>query len=120
MITPEDRVQWTADKLPHMDIGRREDMDKVLAHLGIEKMGDPPTPLVVAMRKEGRDSVLLERRTIIAERIPNVVGMGLRDALYQLENLGVKVRVNGVGKVIRQSLIPGTDPRNQTITLTLN
>lgn len=120
MVEPNDRVNWSADKLPHMDIGRREDMDKILAYLGIGKMGDPETALVVAMREQGRDSVQLERRTMQEGKIPNVVGMGLRDALYQLENLGVKVKLNGVGKVTRQSLIPGTDPRNQTITLTLN
>ena len=95
-------------------------MDVVLDYLGIEPSGDPETPLVVTMRQEGRDSVLLERRSMPEGKIPNVVGMGLRDALYQLENLGVKVKIDGAGKVVRQSLLPGTDPRNQTITLRLN
>lgn len=120
IIQPATNLRWVEDKLPNMDIARKEDMHVVLEYLGIESMGDPETSLVVAMRKEGRDSVLLERRSMSTDKVPNVVGMGLRDALYQLENLGVKVKINGAGKVIRQSLIPGTDPRNQTITLTLN
>jgi cell division protein FtsI (penicillin-binding protein 3) len=33
--------------------------------------------------------------------------MGLKDALYVLENAGLKVRVDGRGTVIDQSLKPG-------------
>ncbi|MFR4038974.1 MAG: PASTA domain-containing protein [Butyricimonas faecalis] len=33
--------------------------------------------------------------------------MGLRDALYLLENSGLKVGVSGVGTVSQQSLTPG-------------
>ena len=39
--------------------------------------------------------------------VPNVVGMGLTDALYTMENAGFKTRVLGKGKVVAQSLIPG-------------
>lgn len=35
--------------------------------------------------------------------IPNVVGMGLRDAMYVLENMGLKVKFTGSGSVVRQS-----------------
>jgi cell division protein FtsI (penicillin-binding protein 3) len=35
--------------------------------------------------------------------MPNVVGMGLRDAIYLLENSGLKVYYTGQGKVSRQS-----------------
>jgi cell division protein FtsI (penicillin-binding protein 3) len=39
--------------------------------------------------------------------MPNIKGMGLRDALYLLENMGLKVRVNGFGKVTDQSIQVG-------------
>lgn len=39
--------------------------------------------------------------------VPNVVGMGLVDALYTMENAGFKTKVSGRGKVIAQSLNPG-------------
>lgn len=39
--------------------------------------------------------------------VPNVVGMGLVDALYTMENAGFKTDVSGRGKVIVQSLKPG-------------
>lgn len=40
--------------------------------------------------------------------MPNVRGMGLKDALYLLETIGVKVNIKGKGKVMAQSIAPGT------------
>jgi cell division protein FtsI (penicillin-binding protein 3) len=39
--------------------------------------------------------------------VPDVSGMGMRDATYLLEKYGYKVRVNGVGLVKKQSIKPG-------------
>jgi cell division protein FtsI (penicillin-binding protein 3) len=44
-----------------------------------------------------------------AQVMPNVKGMGLKDALYLLENMGLKVAVRGRGKIISQSVLPGTN-----------
>ncbi len=52
---------------------------------------------------------------------PNVVGMGLKDAVYLLENQGLKVTASGRGKVVNQSLLAGTGfKKAQTISLILN
>lgn len=52
---------------------------------------------------------------------PNVAGMGLKDAIYLAENKGLKVIVNGRGRVISQSLPAGTAfKRGQAITIFLN
>lgn len=54
------------------------------------------------------------------DKIPSVVGMGLRDALYILESRGVQVQCTGYGKVKSQSIKPGTlINKDQTILLTL-
>jgi cell division protein FtsI (penicillin-binding protein 3) len=53
--------------------------------------------------------------------VPGVVGMGLKDAVYLLENMGLKVDATGRGRVINQSLSAGTNfMKNQKITLLLN
>jgi cell division protein FtsI (penicillin-binding protein 3) len=39
--------------------------------------------------------------------MPNLKGYSLRDALFILENRGVKVKVEGQGKVYQQSVRPG-------------
>ncbi|MBE7176980.1 MAG: PASTA domain-containing protein [Mucilaginibacter polytrichastri] len=40
--------------------------------------------------------------------VPDVTGMGLRDALYVLGNAGLKVQIKGSGVVAAQSLKPGS------------
>jgi cell division protein FtsI (penicillin-binding protein 3) len=53
--------------------------------------------------------------------IPDVRNMSLKDALYLLENMNVKVVAKGRGKVVAQTIVPGTPAiKNQTITLLLN
>jgi cell division protein FtsI (penicillin-binding protein 3) len=47
-------------------------------------------------------------RRIINKLVPNVVDMGLRDAMFLLENAGLRVIVKGRGKVVNQSIMPGT------------
>ncbi|MGG9970356.1 penicillin-binding protein [Ferruginibacter sp. SUN002] len=53
--------------------------------------------------------------------MPNVVGMGLKDAVYLIENMGLKVAATGRGKVINQSLVAGTPfTKGQKVLLVLN
>jgi cell division protein FtsI (penicillin-binding protein 3) len=40
--------------------------------------------------------------------MPNIKGMGLKDVVYMLENMGLKVKANGKGKVLVQSIQAGT------------
>ena len=53
--------------------------------------------------------------------VPSVIGMGAKDAVYLLESKGLKVRLNGIGKVRNQS-IPGGNRvvKGQTVTLALH
>ncbi|EJL60614.1 penicillin-binding protein [Flavobacterium sp. CF136] len=53
--------------------------------------------------------------------IPNLKGMPGMDAIALLENLGLKVKVNGIGKVKKQSLQAGQNiSKNTTIVLELS
>jgi cell division protein FtsI (penicillin-binding protein 3) len=53
--------------------------------------------------------------------MPKVVGLGLKDAVYMLENSGLKVAAAGRGKVIYQSLQEGTAfTKGQIINIQLN
>lgn len=104
--------------LPSGNIVYKEDFNQLADVLGIESFGHPTTEMVYTRAQS--DSLILERRTISENIVPNVGGMGVRDAVYLLENMGIKVKINGVGKVVRQSILPGTKIRNQTIELTLN
>ena len=53
--------------------------------------------------------------------IPAVIGMGLKDAVYLMENKGLKVLATGRGKVLSQSLPAGSlFKKGQTIAIFLN
>lgn len=105
------------NSLPGYSIGDKKDIQAVFQYLDIPYYGEPETPMV-ATRVQA-DSVILEQRTMPEGRVPNVVGLGLRDALYALENSGLTVEVEGFGKVSRQSLLPGTRINGQAIRLYL-
>jgi cell division protein FtsI (penicillin-binding protein 3) len=65
--------------------------------------------------------VLNKNEELSKNTVPNVKGMGLKDALYLLENRGLKVAVYGKGKVAEQSIIAGTKfNKGQGINITLN
>ena len=61
------------------------------------------------------DTVSFWEKNFIENLVPDAVGMSLKDALYVLENAGLRVRFAGRGIVRRQSLTPGAriTPGNQ-------
>ena len=53
--------------------------------------------------------------------VPNVTGMGVKDAVFVLEKVGLKVILSGRGKATQQSLPPGSVvPKGQSITIQLS
>lgn len=62
----------------------------------------------------------ISESAIDGKSVPNVQGMGLKDAVYLLENIGMKVKTQGFGTVISQSIDAGTALQpGSTITLKL-
>jgi cell division protein FtsI (penicillin-binding protein 3) len=106
-----------SDELPIKSIGEKTDMKYILDYLDLEYFGNPGTELTV-LDLEG-DSLMMNQRSIPEDRMPSVVGLGLRDALFVLENKGLKVEIDGYGKVVRQSLRAGTIIQGQTVKLTM-
>lgn len=64
---------------------------------------------------------VVQAETISKNTMPDVKNMTLKDALYLLENMNVKVFTKGRGKVVAQDILPRTTiNKNQTVTLLLN
>lgn len=64
---------------------------------------------------------VIRNATVKQQVMPNVRGMGLKDALFLLENMGVKVSVKGKGKVTSQSIAPGeTVAKGTSVVLELS
>jgi cell division protein FtsI (penicillin-binding protein 3) len=71
--------------------------------------------------RQTNEQIDLQELTFQQGRVPNVVGMGAKDAIYTLEKSGLRVSVTGRGQVVSQSVSPGQNAnRGQTVALTLN
>lgn len=101
--------------------GHSADLRTALEGLGVAISVEGESEWVTT--EAGDSTVVLKPRGIPADamdRVPNVLGMGLRDALYILENRGLRVKVQGNGMVKRQSLQPGSKAfQGSTITIEL-
>jgi cell division protein FtsI (penicillin-binding protein 3) len=64
---------------------------------------------------------VLNERVVTSKIMPNLKGLGLKDALYLLEGLGLKVKSKGRGKVTTQFPEPGIAyDRKQPVIIELN
>ena len=106
-------------KLPGSKDGAQTDLIQLYQALEMPYQGNSSGDWVTVTTS---DSVaVLRPRSIEANRVPDVRGMGLRDALYLLENAGLQVKTLGMGTVRRQSIAPGSDlTTSQAITLELS
>lgn len=87
----------------------------------LDTAGQGTTPPTHVAAQTGERQVTLTARRVPEDAVPDVRGMSLRDALQLLERQGLRVDIQGRGTVRRQSLAPGTEPRNgQTILLELS
>ena len=120
-INATDPKPLAVGQLPSIDAGQKEDLEKSMEWLGLKGIYDDTkqTDWGVLQAKSA-DSLIVANRIISDKLIPSVVGMGLKDALYLLENRGCRVKVSGYGKVVSQSISPGTRvSRRLPITLYL-
>jgi len=118
-VNAEKPLPLRQSQLPSYDAGSQQDMKESLRWLGLDFI--PATDLAdwgVIIAKDSL-GLTMQNRAVGDKNIPSVVGMGLKDAIYLLENRGCRVRVEGVGKVRRQSLAPGTRASGQTCVLFL-
>ena len=87
--------------------------------VGIEKY-DEDKPIWGKVAHEPNQSITLSESEINEKKVPRVIGMGAKDAVYLLESLGLKVHLTGMGKVRSQSIPAGnTLHKGKTIQLRL-
>ena len=105
-------------RLPRVAMGNGNDFDKVFDYVGIDYKKEVKANWVVA--KANTDRMLVDKKKIKMKEVPDVRNMGLRDALYVLENLGLDVIIHGSGKVAKQTISPGSLITGQEIEIYLN
>lgn len=104
--------------LPIVKIGNRRDVLAVLDQLKIRYKLNYNGEWLNADTLKG--AVLFNKKVIPQDKIPNVIGMTAKDAIYLLERCGLIVKLTGFGRVIKQSLNPGINPtKGQLIKIEL-
>jgi len=86
---------------PEAGNGFRDDIDEVLGDLNVRYRRTADDDWVAT--RESGDTIRLASVKVEEGVVPDVRGMSLRDAIYLLENSGLRVRYNGKGRVLRQS-----------------
>ena len=112
-----DSIRYT---LPLAKSGLQKDTRKVLAALNVPVVTTDADAQFISSTVNG-DVVTLQERKMLVGIVPNVIGMGASDAVYLLENAGLRVNVKGRGNVVRQSIPSGSKiSKGQTVVLDLN
>lgn len=93
--------------LPAVKGGYYRDVTQVLKHLGVRFQLNTSAKWVQA--DSLNNSIHLNAVQIRKSGVPNVKGMTAKDAVYLLELKGLSVSLKGYGRVVLQSLNPGTE-----------
>jgi cell division protein FtsI (penicillin-binding protein 3) len=119
LMVEDCRVDSTLQKRPRVKNGNWDQNQRLLADLNLPMgdLGDTGDWVRMSL-----DSAAYRPKEIKLNGsiIPDVRGMGARDAVYLLEKSGLRVNVHGSGRVVSQSLSPGQRVvKGVTIALTM-
>lgn len=95
-----------ASEIPVSADGNRYDLIQSYKKLGVPFNSSTDKNWVTT--KTGDTKVELQERYAGKNTVPNVMGMTAKDAVYLIESTGMVVKIKGYGKVVSQSMDPGT------------
>jgi cell division protein FtsI (penicillin-binding protein 3) len=98
---------------PDAGNGYRADINEVLKNLDVRYRRTADDDWVAT--RESGDTVSLAGVKIEPGLVPDVRGMSLRDAIYLLENSGLRIKYSGKGRVLRQSPEHGARYNDETV-----
>ncbi len=96
----------TNDSAAYSYAGFNNDIKSILSAINITYKDSAKTQLAKMIKQSNRPT--LTGFAVNKNAMPALNGLGLKDALYICENAGLVVKVNGVGKVINQSIAAGS------------
>lgn len=105
------------NSIPTKTVGYSNDFHRLFNYLNIQHK---KSGVEFSEVNPSQTTMLMTERKNKFPFIPDVRGMGARDAVYLLENAGVRVKVAGTGKVKTQSIPPGSKAKGQTVMIYLN
>jgi cell division protein FtsI (penicillin-binding protein 3) len=108
-----------ANEIPMVKSGAANDLKYVMKELNVRYQQNNEAEWLKADTTDQRLEV--SRKVITQKKVPNVLGMTAKDAVYILESRGLVVTLNGLGRVVSQSIAPGNQiVKGQVVQLKLN
>ena len=119
---PFSKFQQDADSGLYKFYGIKTDVSEILNVFNYkENINEKSGKWMTTFLQDGRAQVIADNITTANDKVPDVTGLGLKDAVYLLENKGLKVVASGKGKVVYQSLAQNTEfNKGQSIKIQLN
>ncbi len=90
---------------PEAKAGKSKEVKRVYQALGIKTLYAAKGDYFNSI--DTSNGLVYQEYSVVKGVMPNVMGMGLKDALYLLGNAGLKTEVTGSGKVVRQNIPAG-------------
>ncbi len=92
--------------------GNLESANTILNYLGFHTIkrwstNNGSVPFWGKVGMDGNQYILTQSEPEDMSLVPDVVGMGARDAVYEMERRGLRTRIQGRGKVVSQSIAAG-------------
>lgn len=118
--TDDYKIDSLRPLLPNIKNGYYDDTRRILSDLGIKSTGEKS---INGWSKitNANGEILFSELKYNSQLVPNVSGMGAKDAVYLMEKAGLRVQLLGKGKVYIQSIGAGKKIiKGQTVTLVLN
>jgi len=116
---PEPELVLAEMNYPYSKHGSKEETKVVMKKMKVSVKDDGVDSDWV-VTKTNLDRVVLQKRIVQKGQMPNVLGMGLQDAMYLLESHGLTVKILGSGIVKDQSIAPGSEVfKRQLVTIEL-
>ncbi|MEO6290584.1 MAG: penicillin-binding protein [Ginsengibacter sp.] len=121
---PSFKRENKADSNTYITYGLKSDLNKITSifqYGAIDSATSGSWRLMALRGTKAELNAAYSTTSSISKKVPDVTGLGLKDAVYLLENMGLKVIASGRGKVITQSLPQDADfSKGQSINIELN
>jgi len=97
-----------AKDTPSILSGKGDVTNKLIASFSMGEQINSPKADWLLFSKDS-SGIFFQEYSIDKDSVPSVINMGIKDAVYLLENQGYRVQFNGRGRVVSQSPAPGTN-----------
>ena len=100
------RAALALTKIPYSKDGYSDDLVRVYTELGVPTIKSNKSTDWATVTTSS-SNIQMHSKNPVTNYVSNVVGMGIKDAVFILENQGLQVKFLGIGVVKTQSILPG-------------